>query len=68
MLGFTARAKCALHVAANPPLLKPADMAQLPQGRIDGFKLRYGKVVGLQRFLVLGKKVQRMIARIHECQ
>ena len=65
---LAARTQRALHVAANPPFLKPADMAQLPQRRVDGGKPGHHKVDRFERFLVLAKKVQRMIARIHECQ
>ena len=60
------RAPRALQVAANPALLKPGDMAQFPQRRVERGEQRYGKTGFLQRVLVLPKKVQRMIARVHQ--
>ena len=58
----------ALHVAACPPFLKPANVAQFPQRRINGRQLRNEEVFALERGLKFGEKLQRMIARIHERQ
>ena len=52
---LAACAQRALHVAANPPLLKPSEVAQLPQGRVDGGDLRHYKIDSLKRFLILPK-------------
>ena len=68
MRRLAARPQGTLHVAANPPLLKPTNMAQFPERRVDGGQLRHHQMSGLERFLVLAKKVQRMITRIHERQ
>ena len=37
----------ALHIAANPPFLKPANMPQLPERRVDGGQQGHRKVAGL---------------------
>ena len=57
-----------MHIAACPPFLKPADVAQFPQRRVDGRQLRNEEVFALECALEFGKKLQRMIARIHERQ
>ena len=44
-----------LQVAANPPLLKPGDVAQLPHRWIDHRHLRNDKIGRFQRQLVLAK-------------
>ena len=66
--GVAAVAQGALHVAPNPPFLKPAHVAELPQGRVDSGQHRHRKVHAFQGGLELAKKLQRMIARIHERQ
>ena len=58
----------ALQVAGDPPLLKPADVAQLPQRRIDAGRRRNVHALRLQRVLKFGEKPQRMIARVHQRQ
>ena len=68
MCGLTARAQCALRIAGYPPFLEPANMPQLPQGWIHRLPLRHDIVDRFERILILRKKVQRMIARIHQRQ
>lgn len=68
MRWLTPRAQGALHIAPCPPLLKPAHMTEFPQWRIHGGELRDFKMGGFERLLVLAKQVQRMIARVNQCQ
>ena len=58
----------ALEVAADPPLLKPANVTQLPQWQIQFSHLRHLKPTLTQDLFVLAHEMQRVIARIHQRQ
>jgi hypothetical protein len=58
----------ALEVAADPPLLKPANMTQLPQWQIQLSHLGHLKPSVTEDLFILTHQMQRVIARIHQRQ
>ena len=65
-MGLTLIAQMAQQVAADPAFLKPAQMPELPQRRVERGQQGHRQGSIWQGLLKLRQEMQRVVARVHE--